>query len=583
MVFKKHNPGEPCCECTLTEFLDQVTQVAGSGGWSLSLGTLTITQPSIEILDQQSHPNSPHSLQLEVKIWAESGGSPIVILASDDTADNCLWLEFVPITNCGEFRVWQRTSGVDSLISQDHVIAPLEVETWYEIILCWDAENQTLTIYLPDNGRAIEDEDYESSTLPSMTLYPTGGIDFPRWGFGTTSSHSGSAKFKDLTVTAIGDSYKEGCPECTTTCDLDQDQAVNAPDGIVRCVWDNGAGWTNVVDPGTGETTYDGTGSLTHKTGIYDANYSVIAYFSRILDGDTVYVYVDGANYVSLTFTDPSPATPYATITVNGGASKSVYLAGATSIPRARIIACVVGSVIFAEVSVYENYPTQWALWTTFASYTPGSAPRSIGVGATGGTGHFLSFSLVRHGADYIDCGGCRSTCTYCPPESIPPAVIAVTIPAGLTPIYCDNCGDVAGTFLVPSWTGLICSFRYQEVLCEDECLYVPGSSTYTLYTTLTILIDIVRISTFPTIQVIWRVRVTVGRDAPFGNGYLLSQWNCDGVAPNFAMTATYIGNNAGYDCDDFSSPITCSRTTTTKIGTITCDEDWPTQLSIDA
>jgi len=165
MVFKKNNPGCPCCfdPCeiyhtrfpTSAAFDSQWTIVDGDTfvDW-ISADLITIDGGAALVIADMVHPTADYPSRVRVRVNGESGAL-LRAIASYSADDSYLFAEFEPGATCGFLRMY-RQDGSETLLSEIAVPGGIENE-WHELRLCFDPCG------------SLDDGYYGTTCVPSLT------------------------------------------------------------------------------------------------------------------------------------------------------------------------------------------------------------------------------------------------------------------------------------------------------------------------------------------------------------------------------------------------------------------------------
>lgn len=507
MPHKKCNPGCPCCgSCVLVsdDFSadsQQWTLVDGDeADWSIAAGELQLSD-AVELLHDTPHPASPGSLTIGVSIWSTADGQPEILLASNLDGSTSLIVRFFNLgESCGEMRVYHRVAGVETLISQQHVVAPLPVETWLDVVICWNAAEQALTISLP----SVESD---ASSLPSVTEYPSTAVSGLFFGLG--NSGSDAVAFDNLSVAKVDDGEDSGaanCPTCTPSCLL----ASEPSPGTYPCLSTRTGTWTAV------DGNYEGAAGSTyfHKTRITETHYVVRAvwadfgYDETTGAADKIRVYYTSTLYAEYTVTKPSPffGTYRLTVNINGSAGVTNTINFAKG--QLSISVCVRPGQVTAYAELWReggflgNYRIR-----TAANYTQGAGPFDCGVSSVANTNKLSLFGVYRHIDDNVVCYECAVLCGGC--ETPLPERLTIDLgDATLTNNLLQCCDQVAGRWTVEAAT-TACTWQMRYALCLIGCDHPNCADPLYQNVVLFIYLQALLISSTPPTYG-WRASVTL-------------------------------------------------------------------------
>lgn len=489
MPFSSLSPGCPCCEenCELVADDFSVdsqlwTLVGGNeADWSIVAGELQMSA-ALELLHDTTHPGSLGSVKISVSMWSAAAGQPEIILASDFDGSTALVVRFFGFgESCGELRVYHRVAGVETLISQQHVIAPLPAETWIDVVICWHAVDQSLTI----------------SAGATVTEYPPASVSGAYFGLGNAGSDS--VAFDDLAVEKVADgedSDATDCPLCSPSCTL----ASEPSPGMYPCVSTRTGTWTQV------DFNYEGAAGSTyfHKTRITATRYVVRAvwddfgYDESTLTADKIRVYYTSSLYAEFTVTKPSPfSTTYRlTVNINGSASVTHTINFAEG--NLRVNVCVRPGQVSAVAELWKSGGLLGDnKIRTAAAYTQGTGPFDCGVSSVTNTNKLSLFGVFRYVTDDLSCYECAQPCPGC--LTLLPDLLSIDLGAIGTLInnLVDSCVDAKGKWIVEASTDK-CVWRGLYVIGQTGCEHATCQESQFQNVTLSFFLRAQQISTTP-------------------------------------------------------------------------------------
>lgn len=323
MVWRKFNPGCPCCDtvsiCLIqSNVLDSDADLDDnftlSDGDSFSYHEAPFEAIQISGADETAtantpHPQSPYPPRVQIEFYGDNIGSqPRIILGGKIVAqvtvgDDCSQLDIL-------------NEADDSEICQTLWMPGIDRNEWHRLIVCYDPDTGVVKATVTDLTTSQSYDlscEYSGDALDATAAFGTGPAhvdnvyvrNFRFWRLW----YCGDAPYtEDCHI--LGDAWdyyyelpdRKYCYQCNTSCEVASDDFTTMDDGDMPCDWDaGGTDW----EIASGQAT--GNGAVCHKWDGTGGSYNVSATFdlgTLATVGDSVTVSLtNGGTTIGLTVT----------------------------------------------------------------------------------------------------------------------------------------------------------------------------------------------------------------------------------------------------------------------------------------